>query len=70
MPVGLLIFVAWLAWMVIMVGAFIHWAWKDDQFKDLEEPARRMLEDREPLPWPGREKKAETGKNASSKGSE
>ena len=54
MPLGLIVFIAWMAFMAITTGAFIMWAWKDDQFKD--DINYRMLIDREPEPWPGREK--------------
>jgi nitrogen fixation-related uncharacterized protein len=55
MAVGVVIFAAWLAFMAITVVAFVIWAFREGQLKDVEEPKYRMLQDREPEPWPGRE---------------
>jgi nitrogen fixation-related uncharacterized protein len=33
------------------VALFI-WGWRTGQFREIEEPKYRMLEDREPQPWP------------------
>jgi hypothetical protein len=54
MPLGMIFFVAWLAFMTITTAAFIIWAWREDQFSN--EVNYRMLMDRDPEPWPGREK--------------
>ncbi len=56
MAIGVIVFAAWLAFMALTVAAFVVWAYKEDQLKDIEEPKYRMLEEREPEPWPGREK--------------
>ena len=61
MPVGIIMFIAWLFFMALTVVAFVVWAWKENQLKDIEEPKYRMLEDHELQPWPGREQ-AQTGK--------
>jgi len=58
MAIGVLLFIAWIVFMAITVIAFIVWFFREGQNKDIEEPKYRMLEDREPEPWPGREKKA------------
>lgn len=57
MPFGLFVFIAWLAFMAVTTLAFIIWAWREDQFSS--EANYRMLIDREPEPWPGREKNKE-----------
>ena len=57
MPFGLVVFVAWLAFMAVTTIAFILWAWREGQFTD--EINYRMLIDHEPEPWPGREKDKE-----------
>ncbi len=59
--VGVIIFIAWLVFMVFTVVAFVVWAWKENQLKDIEEPKYRMLEEIEPEPWPGREPAAGAG---------
>ena len=62
MPIGMIMFIAWLVFMALTVVAFVVWAWKENQLKDIEEPKYRMLEDHELQPWPGREQ-AKTGRN-------
>lgn len=57
MPLGLIAFTAWMAFMAIICIAFFVWGWKENQFHNIEEAKYRMLEDREPQPWPGREQK-------------
>jgi nitrogen fixation-related uncharacterized protein len=46
---------------LVMLGLLI-WALKTGEFKDVQEPARKMLEDKEPQPWPGKEKGSDTGR--------
>lgn len=58
MAIGVLLFIAWIIFMAITVVGFIVWFLREGQNKDIEEPKYRMLEDHEPEPWPGREKKA------------
>ncbi len=60
MPLGLWVFVGWMAFVVVTAVLFLLWAWKSGQFKNVEEAKYRMLEDREPEPWPGRTKKEST----------
>lgn len=55
MAVGVIMFAAWLAFMALTVIAFVVWAYKEGQLKDIEEAKYRMLVDREPEPWTGRE---------------
>jgi cbb3-type cytochrome oxidase maturation protein len=55
MTLGILGFIGWGIFLVLTaIGLFI-WGYKKGQFKDIEEAKYRMLEDREPEPWPGRE---------------
>ncbi len=69
MPLGLIVFVAWMLFMAIMTVAFILWGLREGQFKNIEEPKFRMMFDREPEPWPGREK-PKWERNAEPSGSE
>jgi nitrogen fixation-related uncharacterized protein len=54
MPFGMWVVVRWMAFVSLTGVAFLIWGWKRSQFKDIEEPKYRMLEDREPEPWPDR----------------
>ncbi|NPV08569.1 MAG: cbb3-type cytochrome oxidase assembly protein [Anaerolineae bacterium] len=51
MPIGLWTVVAWMAFVILTAIASIIWGWRTGQFKNIEEPKYRMLEDREPEPW-------------------
>lgn len=55
MPFGLWVVVGWMAFVSLTAVLFILWGWKSDQFRDIEEAKYKMLEDKEPEPWPGRE---------------
>ncbi len=52
MPLGLIVVVVWMAFVFLVGLVMMWWGISSGQFADVEEPARRMLEDREPLPWP------------------
>ncbi len=54
MPLGLWVVVGWMAFVSLSALVMIAWGLKTGQFDDVEQPKYRMLEDREPLPWPGR----------------
>jgi nitrogen fixation-related uncharacterized protein len=42
--------------LVAAIGiGLLVWGYRHHQFDDIEEPKYRMMEDREPEPWPGRE---------------
>ncbi len=56
MITGVVLFLAWTALEVVVVIAMIRWGFETGQWKDIEEPKYRMLIDREPESWPGREK--------------
>jgi len=56
MPLGLWVVVGWMALVASTAIIMIIWAAKNGQFKDIEEAKYRMLEDKEPEPWPGRDK--------------
>jgi nitrogen fixation-related uncharacterized protein len=47
--------VGWMALIALFAIGLLIWGWKTGQFKNVEEAKYRMLEDREPEPWPGRE---------------
>lgn len=57
MALGLWIFLGWMIFVVFTGVAFLIWAWKSGQFRNVEEAKYRMLEDRMPEPWPERSKK-------------
>jgi len=44
--------VGWMAFVALTGIAFLVWGWKRGQFRDIEEAKYRMLEEREPEPWP------------------
>ena len=52
MPLGMWVVVGWMGFVVLMGIIMLIWGWKHGQFKDIEEAKYRMLEDREPEPWP------------------
>lgn len=54
MPVGMWVVVGWMAFVALTGVAFLVWGWRRGQFHDIEEAKYRMLEEREPEPWPGR----------------
>ena len=43
MPVGLWVFVGWMAFVLFTGLIFLLWAWKTGQFKNVEEAKYRML---------------------------
>jgi cbb3-type cytochrome oxidase maturation protein len=55
MPLGLWLVAGWMLLMALTGIALLFWGWRTGQFRDVEEPKYRMLEDRDPEPWPGRE---------------
>ena len=52
MALGLWLLVAWMILMALIGIAFIVWAWRTGQLRNIEEAKYRMLEDKEPEPWP------------------
>ena len=57
MALGLWVFLAWMIFVVFTGAVFLIWAWRSGQFRNVEEAKYRMLEDREPEPWPDRPEK-------------
>jgi cbb3-type cytochrome oxidase maturation protein len=53
-PLGLWLLTAWMILMACIGIAFIAWGWRSGQFRDIEEPKYRMLEEKEPEAWPKR----------------
>ncbi len=64
MLTDVVLFIAWTALEVVVVIAMIRWGLENGQWKDIEEPKYRMLIDREPEPWPGREKPSKPSSGA------
>jgi nitrogen fixation-related uncharacterized protein len=54
MPLGMWVVVGWMAFVALTGVAFLVWGWMHGQFHDIEEAKYRMLEEREPEPWPER----------------
>jgi nitrogen fixation-related uncharacterized protein len=57
MPLGLWLFVGWTILVVSTGIGFFFWAWKGDQFRNVESAKFTMLQDREPEPWTDEEKR-------------
>ena len=55
MPLGMWVVVGWMAFVILTGIIMLIWGWKRGQFKDIEEAKYRMMEDREPEPWPDSE---------------
>ena len=55
MPLGLWAFLLWMIFVTLTGVVLLAWGWRTGQFRDVEEAKYRMLEDREPEGWPGRE---------------
>lgn len=58
MSSGARLFLFWIGAAAIIGIAFLVWAWRSGQFKNIEEAKYRMLEDREPEPWPKKGEKS------------
>jgi cbb3-type cytochrome oxidase maturation protein len=54
MPFGMWVVVGWMAFVAASAVLMLWWGWRSGQFRDIEEAKYRMLEDREPEPWPDR----------------
>jgi nitrogen fixation-related uncharacterized protein len=54
MPFGMWVVVAWMIFVPLVAIGLILNGWKTGQFKDVEEAKYKMLEDRDPEPWPDR----------------
>jgi nitrogen fixation-related uncharacterized protein len=57
MALGLWVFLGWMIFVVFTGALFLIWAWRGGQFRNVEEAKYRMLEDREPEPWPEKPKR-------------
>ena len=49
----------WIGVAAVITVALFIWGRRGGQFKDIEEAKYRMLEDREPEPWPDKTRKAD-----------
>ena len=56
MSLGVFTMAAGMAVIALTGVGFLIWGLTHGQFKDVEEPKYRMLEDREPQPWPKKKK--------------
>jgi len=52
MPLGMWVVVGWMVFVALTGVAFLIWGWRSGQFRDVEAAKYRMLDDREPEPWP------------------
>jgi nitrogen fixation-related uncharacterized protein len=64
MALGLWVFVGWMIFVVGTGITLLIWGWKTGQFKNIEEAKYRMLEDREPEPWPEKPQEKKGGSRA------
>ena len=55
MPLGMWAFLLWMIFVTLTGVVLLAWGWRTGQFRNVEEAKYRMLEDREPEGWPGRE---------------
>jgi len=55
MPFGLWVVVGWMGFVILTGLVMLFVAWRSGQFEDIEEAKYRMLEEREPEPWPTKE---------------
>ena len=61
MALGLWVFLGWMVFVVFTGVVFLVWAWRSGQFKNVEEAKYRMLEDRQPEPWPEKTERQQEG---------
>jgi cbb3-type cytochrome oxidase maturation protein len=54
MPWGMWVVVGWMALVSFTALLLFVWGCEHGQFDDIEEAKYKMLEDKEPEPWPGR----------------
>lgn len=59
MPLGLWVVFGWMVLVALSGLVLLVWGIRNGQFRDIEEAKYRMLEEREPAPWPGRETEEE-----------
>lgn len=56
MLLGLWLDVAWMVFVALSGIVMLVWGWRRGQFRNIEEAKYRILEEKEPAPWPGRSK--------------
>lgn len=66
MPLSLWAYVGWMVLVAATGIGLLIWGIRRKQFDDIEEPKYTMLEDKEPQPWPGRERSGPDGENSKS----
>jgi cbb3-type cytochrome oxidase maturation protein len=54
LSLGIWMLAGWLVLAALIALGFLIWAWRNGQFKDIEEAKYRMLDNKEPEPWPER----------------
>ena len=55
MVFGIWVIFGWMLFVALTGVIMLVWGWKRGQFKDIEEAKYKMLEDRDPEPWPDSE---------------
>ncbi len=60
MTLGEIMFIGWNLLMILIIIGYLVWARDNGMFKNWEKPKYDMLNETEPLPWPGREQKPKT----------
>ncbi len=56
MPLGLWLVIGMMLVIALSGIVFLIWGWESGQFRDIEEAKYRMLEDKDPEPWPDRKR--------------
>ncbi len=54
MPLGMWVVVGWMVFVMLTGIIFLIWGLLRGQFKEIEEPKYRMLDEKEPESWSGR----------------
>ena len=54
MTTGWQLLIGWAAFVMLSAIVLAIWGYASGQFRNIERPKYRMLEDREPEPWPDR----------------
>lgn len=56
MLLGLWVLIGGMVVVALTGIVFFIWGWENGQFRDIEEAKYRMLEDKDPEPWPDRKR--------------
>lgn len=54
MLLGLWLDLGWMVFVALSAIVLLVWGWRRGQFRNIEAAKYRILEEKEPEPWPGR----------------